>query len=120
MAGLLTLIGLLFPFILQQTFYPFFRFGMFAEPVRRTIQSEQFFLASLHEDGKYNLNIAEATNIQKSNLDYLLRNYYYRKEADRFLEKLSPLFPISQLPDTLFMLRKLNSDTTVVARYPKK
>ena len=44
LVALMVLLGLLLPFVLQQTFYPFFRFGMFAEPVTREIQQEVFRL----------------------------------------------------------------------------
>lgn len=118
--SILTLAALLIPFIFQQTFYPFFRFGMFAEPIKRSIQTEQFFLAVTKEDGMLDLEIAEATGIEKSTLEYLLRNYYYRNESEQFLKQVVMFFPEHQIPDTLFIIRKLENDTSVVASFPVK
>ncbi|WPP50898.1 hypothetical protein [Catalinimonas niigatensis] len=117
---LLMLFGLFIPFILQETFYPFFRFGMFAEPVKRSIQTEQFFLVAYQNEGGFDFQIAELTGIQRSKLDYLLRNYYYRNEADQFLKQVSRLFPSHQMPDTLYILRKIQNDTSLVARFPRE
>ena len=116
-AIILVLSGLLGPFVLQQTFYPFFRFGMFAEPIRREIQQEMFALSGIRADGSYEIEISAYTGINKSNLDYLLRNYYYRDEAHDFLRKISELMDASPF-DTITILRIIKQDTSVVARYP--
>lgn len=107
--------GFTVPFILQTDFYPFLRFGMFAEPVRHKIQEEQFFLNFYDKEGnllKYN---TQQFGLYKSKLDYLLRNHYYRNEPDVFLHKLKPsLFYIPGLAKADFM-KSINSDTIVVA-----
>lgn len=118
--SILTLCGLLIPFIMQETLFPFFRFGMFAEPVKRSIQTEQFFLGASKKNGGYDFQIAETTGIQKSKLDYLLRNYYYRNQTDQFLKQFSSLLPPLQVPDTLYIFRKIQNDTSLVARFPNK
>lgn len=109
--------GLFAPFVLQQTFYPFFRFGMFAEPIQRDIQQEMFALSGIRPNGVVEVEISTHTGISKSNLDYLLRNYYYRNEAHDFLRKTSNLLETSPF-DTIIILRILKQDTTVVARSP--
>lgn len=81
---------------------------------------EQFFLAARDKAGGFDVQISEASGIRKSNLDYLLRNYYYRNEADRFLAQAARLFPPHQLPDTLFILRELQNNISIVARFPQE
>lgn len=115
----MVLLGLLLPFVLQQTFYPFFRFGMFAEPVTREIQQEVFRLAGVRTDSGMDMEISEYTGIRRSNLDYLLRNYYYRDEADLFLRKAANLMPATHPFDTIVILRMLPEDTSIVARLPE-
>ena len=108
---------LLFPFVLQQTFFPFFRFGMFAEPVTRTIQKEQFKLVGEDQQDSLYTDISKFTGIKKSRMDYLLRNYYYRDEVDFFLKESAELLP-EEIPfETLILLRILDDDTTVVDSY---
>lgn len=119
LVALMVLLGLLLPFVLQQTFYPFFRFGMFAEPVTREIQQEVFRLAGVRTDSGMDMEISEYTGIRRSNLDYLLRNYYYRDEADLFLRKAAGLMPTTHPFDTIVILRMLPEDTSIVARLPE-
>ena len=105
------------PFVLQQTFFPFFRFGMFAEPVTRTIQKEQFKLVGEDQQDSLYTDISKFTGIKKSRMDYLLRNYYYRDEVDFFLKESAELLP-EEIPfETLILLRILDDDTTVVDSY---
>jgi len=111
------LAGLLFPFVFQQTFYPFFRFGMFAEPVRGEIQQERFMVLTVTA-GKAS-QLTKDTGIKTSNMDYLLRNYYYRHEADLFLKRIASLLPDQHLYDTLLIARIIPSDSSIVARYPR-
>lgn len=90
---------------------------MFAEPIQRDIQQEMFALSGIRPDGRLEVEISVYTGISKSNLDYLLRNYYYRGEAQEFLRKTANLVNKSPF-DTLAILRILKQDTSVVARYP--
>lgn len=112
------LAGLFVPFILQQTFYPFFRFGMFAEPIKRDIQKETFLLAGIKNDGNVAKELNAYTGIDKSNLDYLLRNYHYRNEGQQFLQKTARLMDKEAEIDTLIIFRIMPADTSIVARYP--
>ncbi len=115
---MLVLLGLSVPFVLQQSFYPFFRFGMFAEPVKRDIQQEIFLLGGMRANGDTDMEISSYTEISKSNLNYLLRNYYYRNETQEFLDKAARLLPASHPYDTIFMIRIMAQDTSIVARRP--
>lgn len=108
------LVGLLLPFILQTTLYPFFRFGMFAEPVRYDIQQEQFALHYQVRE-QTTLPVPEAAlKVKKSTLDYLLRNYYYRQESELFLKRASLLLPDTFGTYPLVILRIMEKDTTLI------
>ncbi len=107
-------IGLWIPFILQTNMYPFFRFSMFAEPVKNSIQQEQFYINRKFLTGKEVIFIPEVIGIKKSSLDNLLRNYYYRKEVSVFMEKLKHALPDTMDKSDLVWMRVLNGDTTKV------
>ncbi|MFP4089533.1 MAG: hypothetical protein ACLFT3_04455 [Cyclobacteriaceae bacterium] len=109
------LLGLGLPFVLQQSFFPLMRFGMFAEAVRRDIQKEQFILMIRNEEGKL-LPPTEA-GIAASNLDYLLRNYYYRQETELFLKRYALLLDEQLEPRELLFIRKLAQDSSIIATY---
>jgi hypothetical protein len=87
----LMLLGVTVPFVLLTDVYPFFRFGMFAEPVSRAVQTERFVVRYLDDFGRpHAVNPAE---VGLGELVYLLRNYYYRGETERLLQRLHGLHP---------------------------
>jgi hypothetical protein len=114
--SILVLLALMLPFVLQQSFFPFMRFGMFAEAVTRDIQKERFELLLQQADG--HILPAQEAGISASNLDYLLRNYYYRQESDLFLERYASLLPQHQGAEKLILVRILGKDSTVLATRP--
>ena len=79
------------PFILLTDLYPFFRFGMFAEPVRESIQMEQFAIQFIAADGNWQVLSPEQLGI--SSLAYLMRNYYYRDQSAAFLRHIHSIYP---------------------------
>ena len=83
------LLGVAVPFVLLTDLYPFFRFGMFAEPVSRAVQTERFVVRYLDAGGRPH-EVAPA-EVGLGELVYLLRNYYYRGETDRLLQRLHGL-----------------------------
>lgn len=111
--------GFALPFILQTTLYPFFRFGMFAEPVRYSVQAEQFVLVRFSPAGKESSYVSDGIGIGKSKLDYLLRNYYYRNEIPQLLEQLKAKLPDSVLSGSIKIIRVIGQDTTVVGEIDK-
>ncbi len=111
--------ALVLPFIFQTTFYPFFRFGMFAEPVRFDMQEEHFLLVRKSPAGQAVPYEPDKIGIGKNKLDYLLRNHYYRKEMPQFLDELSTLLPDSMRNETLKVLRIVGQDTSIVGEIPK-
>ncbi len=115
------LIGMCVPFILLTDVYPFFRFGMFAEPVKRTIQTEIFSLRAV--DGKGQYQYISPANLRMGSLSYLMRNYYYRGEVQLFLNRIHTLYqqqkPVREwqlLKITRTTLTESKSDTVVVGK----
>lgn len=80
------LMGFILPFIFLRDFYPFYRFGMFAEPVKQAVQKELFIIQ--FTDSKYQNKIFEAENYgwNKDTFTYLKRNYFYREESQKLLQ----------------------------------
>jgi len=111
--------ALALPFIFQTTFYPFFRFGMFAEPVRFKMQEERFVLVKISPAGQAEPYVPNNIGMGKSKLDYLLRNHYYRNEMPQFLDELSTLLPDSLLHKTIKVFRIVGQDTSVVGEIVK-
>ena len=69
-------IGLLAPFILITDFFPFLRFGMFAEPIKKDIQTEKFIVYKTDLQGSDSLFNPEEIGINPNTFLYLCRNYY--------------------------------------------
>jgi hypothetical protein len=75
------------PFLLINDFYPFFRFGMFAEPIR-TNQKEELFI--LYYTNKKNIVYKFNTyqiGVDESVFNYLVRKYYYQNKMNDFEKK---------------------------------
>lgn len=117
----LVLLLLWVPFVLQTDLYPLFRFGMFAEPVRREVQTEVFVLRIQTQTGNLWMVAPEETGL--GSLAYLMRNYYYRQEADTLLRRMSQLTPGMtdvrqwQLLRVVSPVAVYRPDTVVVATY---
>lgn len=80
--------GLLVPFILITDFFPFLRFGMFAEPIKASVQTENFLVYQRLDDGKRIPFKPEWIGSNENVFLYLCRNYYYRKQLPQFAEKV--------------------------------
>jgi hypothetical protein len=80
--------GLLVPFILITDIFPFLRFGMFAEPIKKNIQTEKFILYQTNTTGERSIFNPETIGINPNTFYYLCRNYYYRNESNLFADKL--------------------------------
>jgi hypothetical protein len=86
-----TLIALV-PFVLLNDLFPFFRFAMFAEPVKSAVQTEYFEVTILTEDNREEVFNPAYKDINSTDLNYLCRNYFYRKQGELFLVRLSDSF----------------------------
>jgi hypothetical protein len=86
-AILATLLAAGLPFVLQRNLYPFFRFGMFAEPVRRTVQQEYFWVEMWRGAAGWKPLPAEALPFGPSGWQQLCRNYHYRGQGESLLQR---------------------------------
>lgn len=81
----------LLPFLFLRGCYPFYRYGMFAEPVRLSAQAETFEIR-VSETGGPRVALADSTfGITSGAYKHLLRNYYYRSGCAELFEKLRGL-----------------------------
>ncbi len=105
-------IGLLIPFILITDIFPFVRFGMFAEPIKKALQTEKFILYSTNNAGERKVFDPELIGINTNTFHYLCRNYYYRNELALFSDRI---FTASH-----YTIQKLDILRTVSAIESKK
>ena len=113
----IALVLVVLPFVLLTDLFPFLRFAMFAEPLRREVQKEKFIVTYLINNKESEFDPKKA-GIGDNTFYYLARNYYYRKEATIFLEKTSKL---TSVPTKEWKLKRITfttstSDTNTVAR----
>lgn len=123
-AGMLFLVTL--PFLLITDIFPFLRFGMFAEPVRTEKQMELFEVSYLDSSMNERTLNPEMVGIEPHFFLYIARNYYYRKETDKFLKNISRLS--SDINASEWRMKKIilsknkeqEADTTIVAKLYEK
>ncbi|MGD1842178.1 MAG: hypothetical protein ACFB0B_14970 [Thermonemataceae bacterium] len=75
------------PFIATTHFYPFLRFGMYAEPVRKELE---YFRITFKEKAKgpeqaFDVRIL---GFDERMMNYLIRDYYYQDKMSAFERKL--------------------------------
>ncbi len=80
----LLLFSFLLPFVLQKSLFPFYRYGMFAEPPKQNLTHETFEIL-VYENGQFRKFDPMAKGLYPSISEYLMRNYYYRNQANHFL-----------------------------------
>lgn len=112
----------LLPFVVLTDFFPFVRFGMFAEPVKSSGQVEQFVILAQKVTQKTEIN-EQLMGLHKGQLDYLYRNYYYRHQSDLLLKRVAGLVPKKSGIKCLSLYRltrplaQPNADSVLVATY---
>jgi hypothetical protein len=82
------ILGIVVPFILITDLFPFVRFGMFAEPIKSSRQTEQFIVYGINTDGKKEIFNPMDIGINPNTFHYLMRNHYYRNEMELFNQKI--------------------------------
>ena len=111
------------PFVLMTDLFPFMRFGMFAEPVKTTRQTE-FFIITLERGNTEKVIDPNTSGIPEQTLNYLARNSYYQQRADELLSTVAQSEKI-EAKDTLRLqvitIQKPNSqiDTTLICTFTK-
>ena len=113
------LILLFIPFVFITDFFPFMRLGMFAEPVRSSLQTELFtvFVSKNNTTNFKQLN-SEKMGIPHSSLEYLGRNYFYKKQSEVFLDKLHQNYSVQKSTFRFYQiiipLNQTIGDTTLI------
>ena len=74
------------PFIFIKTFFPFYRFGMFAEPVKTEIQLEKFQIRYQQNQAWVRIEGIEF-GLSKSVFATLMRKAYYQHQEVELLRK---------------------------------
>ena len=111
------------PFVLMTDLFPFMRFGMFAEPVKTTRQTE-FFIITLKRGNNEKVIDPITSGIPVQTLNYLARNSYYQQRADELLSTVAKSANI-QANDTLRLkvitIQKSNNqiDTTLICTFTR-
>ena len=113
----ITLLALI-PFVMLTDLFPFFRFGMFAEPLKSSIQTENFHVTIIRDDGKEETFDPMTINVSSNDFNYLCRNYFYRKEGEIFLRNLSIVYNQKDIREwtirrTTYSNNKENSSTVM-------
>ncbi|GAB4340222.1 MAG: hypothetical protein OHK0038_19660 [Flammeovirgaceae bacterium] len=81
---------LLLPFVVMRDIFPFYRFGMFAEPLPKGVL-ETFEISFRDEKNQLKYFQSMDYEIPESKLEMWKRNYYYRGEAEKLLLNLKKL-----------------------------
>ncbi len=79
----LSFILLWLPFIFLQDIFPFFRFGMFAEPLRHESQSERFMVFFAKKGNKKQKFQSESILLNASHWDLLWRNAFAESQKSK-------------------------------------
>ena len=107
---------LILPFLTITDFYPFMRFGMFAEPIKSNNQLEIFYLGFKKAD-KVKIVKTDFLGLSEGQFNYLARDYYYKGKTSQLLETFWPKPPLQK--DSLFLIKLQGnpSDTIIVGKY---
>lgn len=117
--GMLILVTI--PFILLTDLFPFMRFGMFAEPVKTQIQLEIFEVSFINELNEEATLDPKSIGLEPHFFSSLARNYYYRKEPEKFLEHIAQIASKKnsvewRMKRITLAFKDARGDTTIVAR----
>lgn len=82
-----TFLFLCLPFVLIKTIFPFYRFGMFAEPVKTEAQTEYFKVYYQNKEGYKKVFDGTEIGLSKSVYATMMRNYHYKNKEVELLEK---------------------------------
>ena len=88
------LLGLIVPFVFITDLFPFVRFGMFAEPIKSNIQTENFMVYATNKNKERFLVNPRLFGSNENSFLYLCRNYYYRNQLQEFSTNLLSTPPL--------------------------
>lgn len=84
------------PFVLIQNFFPFFRYGMFAEPIQYVNQTEQFLISYYDSGQKEHPFSSQKIGLEEGHFNYILRSYYYQENLQQLFSQLNQILEKSQ------------------------
>ncbi len=101
-------IWIVLPFILVSDFYPFFRFGMFAEPIKSNIQTE-YFKIEIEINQTKRIIKSEEINFADHHFQYLVRYAYYQKKLNYLFETIEKIInkKSTQKIENIYLLHQI-------------
>lgn len=113
----------LVPFVFMTDLYPFFRFGMFAEPIKPSQTTEMLQLWWKNAEGKSQLFQSERIGLTENHFGYILRHYFYTDRIEQLFSQIqqSMLKKAKEKP-LLWQLKRLrvsakHTDTTILREW---
>jgi hypothetical protein len=90
------------PFILITDFYPFFRFGMFAEPIKKEIQQEKLFIFLHYSSKDSTLFKSQDFGLDEYHFNYILRYSYYQNKMEVLAKEIKTMYSKRKTSKKLF------------------
>ncbi len=115
--------GLLVPFVSFKDIYPFYRFGMFAEPAYGSDRKSEVFFARYQVNGTKLTLDPQTFGMPDSQWQALSRNYFYRGEGKMLLQNFQQLQPETthwELLQVSFRAGLPSADTVLVVSLTSK
>lgn len=113
------IISLWLPFAFFSSFYPFYRYGMFAEigsSQNQPSESFEIYYSRNHNKHKFE---APLIGMNASTFEYLQRNYYYRNNSEKILRTIiSRLDNADTFQWELFRFSSDSRDSTLLVVIP--
>lgn len=108
------LLLLLLPFIFIKTVFPFYRFGMFAEPVKAAAQTEKFQVR-YRQQQKWIPFKGTEFGLSKSVFAAMMRKAHYQNQVEEFLQKTASVVKVKAT--TWELWRFEHQDSTKVGQW---
>ena len=89
-------ISILVPFIMINNTYPFFRYGMFAEPVHHTNHFEHFVILYTDELNEEYSFSSTSIGLNEGHFNYIIRSYYYQGKIQQLFSQLHQILEKKQ------------------------
>ena len=107
---------LILPFLTITDFYPFMRFGMFAEPIRTYAQLETYRLGIFKNKSIQIVNM-DSLGLSEGKFNYLARTYIHTHRQNQLLRTFWG--KLSQEKDSLYLFKihGMPLDTHIVTRF---
>ncbi len=120
---LIFVVWFLVPFVLMTDLYPFFRYGMFAEPVKPQQTTEMLQLWWKPVDLPAQLFEPKTIGLTENHFGYMLRHYFYNNRIKQLFSQTHYL-TLKKMPKPaiLWQLKQLRispekTDTLIVAEW---